>query len=419
MQLLFITPCLPNPNGTGAERRAWSHLSGLAQHGDVSMLVALPAQPVDDLPRRLQHGAGLVKRLVAVPVAPNYQHASADGSVMRGMFAALFANNANRAELVFTDADLATLADWPDRFDRVFCFRLSTHAIWHQLGSVRGLLGDGVIVDFDDIETIARLRAVPHQRRRRGWIRTAQELLDIWHTRRLEDHALRSADQVLVCSDRDRATLARRRARGARIGVLPNTIDVTAKDILSVPTDAADHDIVFLGAMNYPPNADGADYLVGDILPRLRAALSKPLRLWIVGFNPPPQVVALGEAADVTVTGAVESTEPYYQRARVTLVPLRFGGGTRIKILESMAYGRPVVSTSLGAEGLAVTDGQDILLADTPQAFTQAVARLLDDPALWARLVTNGRRLVEHRYSREAAAQALGELISHRDRSLP
>lgn len=387
MDLLFITPCIPDANGSGVERRAWSHLGNLADHGQVSVLATLPGAQMADASQRLAKVWGVAARALALPLAPGGEQA------------------------VLSDAQRAELTGWPHEYQRVFGFRVSSHPVWQQLGATLGWRGDRLAIDFDDIESIARRRAIPHLRRSRGLVRTAQELLAIAHTRRLEDKALRQADHVLVCSTQDRDTLAARRAHGARIGVLPNTIDLAGRPPLPPPDGRPPHRLLFLGAMNYPPNVDGADYLVNQILPPLRAALDGPLALSIVGFKPLPRVQRLGEVEDVTVTGAVPDTTPYYQQAVVCLVPLRFGGGTRIKILEAMACGRPVVSTGLGAEGLEVSDGEDILLADTPEAFAAAVARLIGDPALWQRLVDNGRRLVSERYSREAAGRAMATLL--------
>jgi glycosyltransferase involved in cell wall biosynthesis len=112
----------------------------------------------------------------------------------------------------------------------------------------------------------------------------------------------------------------------------------------------------------------------------------------------------------VIVTGEVPDVRPYLERAKVVIVPLRIGGGTRLKIVEAMAMAKPVVSTSLGAEGLAVTDGEDILLADDARAFADHVARVLDDGALAMSLGSAGRRLVERSYDWNASARQLEAL---------
>jgi glycosyltransferase involved in cell wall biosynthesis len=122
------------------------------------------------------------------------------------------------------------------------------------------------------------------------------------------------------------------------------------------------------------------------------------LKLIIVGQHPTLEIRKLAERENVVVTGHVPDVVPYYQRSKVTIVPLRGGGGTRLKILESMALGRAVVSTSIGCEGLNVIDKENIMIADTPTEFAERVIRLLTDKGLRDRIARNARRLVEAHY---------------------
>jgi polysaccharide biosynthesis protein PslH len=117
----------------------------------------------------------------------------------------------------------------------------------------------------------------------------------------------------------------------------------------------------------------------------------------IVGAQPPKQILALRDHG-ITVTGTVDDVRPYYQNALASVVPLRVGGGTRLKILEAMAAGTPVISTSLGAEGLAAVDGRDILIADTPEAMADRLTSLQSDSPQWRDLVANARRVVQTKY---------------------
>ena len=133
------------------------------------------------------------------------------------------------------------------------------------------------------------------------------------------------------------------------------------------------------------------------------------VRLLVVGPAPPPEIVRRA-APDVIVTGEVPDVRPYLERAKVVVVPLRIGGGTRLKIVEALAMAKPVVSTSLGAEGLDVSDGEDILIADNAPAFADRVAGVLADNALATRLGSAGRRLVERSYDWNASARKLEAL---------
>ena len=132
-------------------------------------------------------------------------------------------------------------------------------------------------------------------------------------------------------------------------------------------------------------------------MPRIRQVHPKT-RLLLVGGHPSPDLASLA-GPGVTITGVVADVAPYYQQADIALAPLRAGGGTRLKILEAMARGRPVVSTSLGAEGLDVTHGRDLLLADTPKELAAAVLTLFGKPTLRAEIRAHARALVESRYN--------------------
>jgi glycosyltransferase involved in cell wall biosynthesis len=162
---------------------------------------------------------------------------------------------------------------------------------------------------------------------------------------------------------------------------------------------------MFIGNMGYPPCVDAVLYFCSEILPLIRQAI-EPIELWIVGADPRPEVLRLN-GSDVRVTGRVEDVVPYYQQSTVCVVPLRAGGGTRLKILEAMALGRPVVSTTIGCEGLDVVDGEHLYIADTPEEFAEKTVRLLRNRQSYQHIRANGRQLVEARYSWDRIAERL------------
>ena len=147
---------------------------------------------------------------------------------------------------------------------------------------------------------------------------------------------------------------------------------------------------------------------VVQILPLIRHTIN-PMEFWIVGGNPRPEVLELN-GNGVRVTGRVEDVVPYYQQSTVCVVPLRAGGGTRLKILEAMALGRPVVSTTIGCEGLDVVDGEHLFIADTPEQFAQKTVRLLLDRHLSQYMCANARRLVEAHYGWDRIARRLTDV---------
>jgi glycosyltransferase involved in cell wall biosynthesis len=142
---------------------------------------------------------------------------------------------------------------------------------------------------------------------------------------------------------------------------------------------------------------------------RIREAVPN-VHVRIVGHSPPPEIQELTREPGIEVTGSVDDVRPYYSSATVFVVPLRLGGGTRLKIIEAMAMGLPVVSTSVGAEGLDLRDGQDILLADGPIPFADATIRLLTDPALRQTLAQNARQAAQQ-YDWDALAEPFTELV--------
>jgi glycosyltransferase involved in cell wall biosynthesis len=151
--------------------------------------------------------------------------------------------------------------------------------------------------------------------------------------------------------------------------------------------------LVFTGSMDWIPNEDAMRHFCHEILPRIRAE-ERAVTLSIVGRAPTPSVRRLGDIEGVEVTGRVDDVRPHIASAAVYVVPIRIGGGTRLKIFEAMSMAKAVVSTTVGAEGLPVTDGRDVLIRDTPQAFASAVVALLRDPARRAPLERAARDLV-------------------------
>jgi len=172
-----------------------------------------------------------------------------------------------------------------------------------------------------------------------------------------------------------------------------------------------DHSLVFTGSMDWRPNQDSIRYFMTDIHPVLLRQCPD-YRITIVGRNPPPDILKYNDLDAVSVTGTVDDVRPYISGAQVYIVPLRIGGGSRLKILEAMAMGKPVVSTSIGAEGLAVTPDTDILLADDPESITAKILSLFADPALRHRVGLAGRDLVERRYGWDSLSRKLEAFIS-------
>jgi polysaccharide biosynthesis protein PslH len=211
----------------------------------------------------------------------------------------------------------------------------------------------------------------------------------------------------IVVSESDRRVLLSSNPR-LKIDVVPNGVDTNLYQPL--PYSKISPALIFVGNMEYRPNIDAMIYFCRDIYPQLLREFSD-LELWIVGINPSLEVKQL-EGNGVHVTGCVEDVRPIYGRSTVCIIPLRAGGGSRLKILEAMALGRPVVSTSIGCEGLEVVDGKHLFIADTPHQFAEKTLSLLKDRELRQRIIAQARELVVSRYDWEVIAQQALQVYS-------
>jgi glycosyltransferase involved in cell wall biosynthesis len=187
--------------------------------------------------------------------------------------------------------------------------------------------------------------------------------------------------------------------------VIPIAVDGDEVTPVSRQPDAGH--ILHIGTMYWPPNIDGVKWFIDQVLPRIRS--ERPGATFdVVGARPPQELIDLG-AADgrINVTGYVDDPAPFLQRAGVMVVPLRAGGGMRVKILNAMAQALPIVTTTLGCEGIAVEPGKHVLIADTAEDFARETTRVLQDRALADALGRNGRALIDAKYDYRAACRPL------------
>lgn len=259
-----------------------------------------------------------------------------------------------------------------------------------------------------------------HRRRRAGFHRRYEHdrafgttLGDSLRQLRYELEVCGAADEVHVMSEADGEYLASFLADGARrLRVVPNGVDTAA--LRPPPAGALRRGALFVGNFQHLPNVDAIDWLLTDIWPRVRE-LRPGATLSVVGIGPPERVLAFDGRDGVQVVGAVPEVAPYLERHRVLIAPIRAGSGTRLKILEAMACGLPVVSTTIGAEGIGGTAGEHYLVADRAEHLARQVIRLLEgedggglEPeSLGGRLAAAARRLVEERYDWSGSAERL------------
>jgi len=248
----------------------------------------------------------------------------------------------------------------------------------------------------------------------RRWDRKLRALLNSFAMGQWEPRYAERFDRCTTVSEADQGLLKRANPR-LQVDVIPNGVDIQKYQRL--PAENVLPVLLFIGNMEYPPCVDAVLYFCREIFPRIRRTIGA-VELWIVGRDPRPEVLRLS-GNGMHVTGQVDDVIPYYRQSAVCVVPLRAGGGTRLKILEAMALGRPVVSTTIGCEGLEVVDGEHLLIADNPEQFAEKTVRLLTDRQLYQHISTNGRQLVETRYDWDKIAGRLmevyAEVVAQRD----
>jgi glycosyltransferase involved in cell wall biosynthesis len=360
MNILMVFHAPPYPPDLGPSRRHYHELAELLERGHRISVLSYGSE--DDRRGFLAHFGARCARVRFVPL-----HGGRVSKFARRAWT-LAQGRSDLARLLTRRLQhaLDEMAA-SDRFD-VIAFSTT------MLGGLRlppgvPLVGDTHNVEFDNL--------------RRAFEQTPRGLLREYFrvqaalTRGEETRYTRRFDVVCTTSERDRRVL-RAAVPDARIEVVPNGVDLDAHRADDRERDPGA--IAFTGLMSYYPNWHGLRGFLQEVFPRVAAQVPHA-HLLAVGAEPPAALRRLA-AANVVVTGYVPDVRPYLRRAEVYIVPLHIGGGTRVKVLQAMAAGVPIVSTPLGCEGLEVEDGRQVLLARDPEAFARAVVRLLRDATL-------------------------------------
>jgi glycosyltransferase involved in cell wall biosynthesis len=287
----------------------------------------------------------------------------------------------------------------------------NTAALFEWMGRPR--LGP-TVVDLDNLQDeIARSRArllrtelsgAHPARAVRQALAIGQSSLNAWDWRRFQRSVAADVDRVVLASELDR----QRSGLAGSAAVIPNAFDRPQHPVGHEGVGAPPV-LLFQGRLNYAPNVDAARWLAEEIAPRVRVWFPDA-EVRLVG-RPDPHVKLLHDPPAVTVIGRVPAMEPELARADIVVVPIRFGSGTRLKILEAFAHRVPVVSTTLGAEGLEVQTGTHLLLGDDAESFAAACRRVLSDGALRARLVAAAERLYLERYESSVVRDRIRALV--------
>ncbi|MBC7226324.1 MAG: glycosyltransferase [Thermoflexales bacterium] len=378
MRLLFVTPYVPSRIRT----RPYHLLRELARQGHpVTLLTAATSEPEVRDAEELR-GWGIRVDVFRVPRARSLGNCLLALPTREPLQAVYAYHPAMERRL----AELARSGE----FDRVHIEHLRAARL------VRAV--PGIPTVYDSVDCISLLFEQTMAQTPR-WTSRLLAALDLGRTRRYEARLLARYNRVVVSSRRDKEALealARRYlpplARPAPITVVTNGVDLEYFRPQNGPRDS--RTVVFTGKMSYHANVAGALYFAHQVLPLIWAR-DPEVRFWVVGKDPPEVVQRLARDPRILVTGTVDDLRPYLAQATVAVCPIPYAVGIQNKVLEAMAMGTPVVCTRAAAEGLEARPGEDLLVADTAEAFAHHVLRVLEDPALAERLGAAGRRYVE------------------------
>lgn len=405
MHLLFVTYSLPYPPDGGAKARDFHFLRSFARrHRVTCFCLAPPGEGTDGVEtlRRL----GIEVHLFPQRTGPIARVTAMVRTLIAGhpiACADYFDSHLFAALRRFTAGDGGGRGgEAPAPVDAV---EIEHSFLAPYLHAMPATLRSRALLDLHNIGATqyASLARLPGPPLSRLIARIKAALMRDWEARAVQAFAA-----ISVVSEDDAGWMRTRVSGPVPVHVVPNGVDT--REIRPRPQRADSRRLLFVGTMGYAPNADGARWFCEEVLPRLRQAFPT-ISVDIVGRAPTPGVQALANTSGVRVTGAVGDLAPFYDEAAVVIVPLRAGGGTRLKILEAMAWGRTVVSTRAGCEGLDVVDGEHLLIADHPETFAACVGTLLGDVAERESIAARARAFVEaHHAWDDIAAQLMAHV---------
>lgn len=383
MKLLFVTGTLPYPPTDGWKIRVFALLRGLAQRHAVS--VASFVRRIDDaLAVERLRDQGIDLHVVC------RDHRYAPSKLLKGLI-----GRTAFPILNYRDGRMGQVLQHVLRSDSFDIVQVeSIHMAQYCLG-----LPQTTILDLHNIESLLMRR---YARQETNPLKRAYAEVTWRKLATYERETCRRFSHCLTCSDEERVLL-QTRCGVDRVTVIPNGMDVDG-DSGEEPhghqggNPAPGERIVFVGRMDYHANVEGVRWFSRHVWPRIRAC--RPGAVFqIVGGHPVPAISRLARAGEIEVTGFVRDVRPYVKDASVVVVPLRVGGGTRLKILEALGLGKPLVSTTVGAEGIDAVPDRDLIIADRAQEFADEVVSLLIQPERRKALGDAGRRLVQSQYN--------------------
>ena len=410
--LLYISPVMPLPGGNGLAMRAYNVLKALAQKYHVHLLAgsgSFRCRPED----ACEELAGLCTSIACIPSHPRNNPDLLLRALLHRFGYPLYRRlfRAPRDYFPLTGRIERTLnrIGPGGQIDVIHVFRLYMFPVAEFY--LRGNPSAACRLDLDDVESETR-RRISVLFRLGGDGKTADRtLMDAALYESIEGAILPRCRRIFVCSEIDREKLCRK-YRLSNVAVVPNTVQLPAVQLSTrAPTGCSATEgftFLFVGSMGYYPNRDAVLFFCRQVLPLLRRMTTRTISLKLVGSGAGREIAeAVSRTREAELVGHVADVTPHYDKADAVIVPIRGGGGTRIKVLEAFAHRRPVVSTHAGMEGIDAHHEVHALLADNEQGFSAQCARLMDDFDLGRRLVESAFHLLCTRYHPALTAEGL------------
>ncbi len=383
--VLFVSQQFPYPLTDGGNIRTFKLLEGLAAQYEVCLIASIRSDA------DVREGMELLKRICSeVVCVPDVKSRSVLSSML----------TVGRALL--RNLPLAVAYNFNPHIQREVEVRRARKKFWaihmNHLDTVQyfptGRMTEKTVLDSHNLLHLFYAKAASIERSL--WKRILLRV-EAWRMRRYEFRVFETLDNVVVCSELEKRHLAGISGTD-RVRVVPNGVDCAYFHPPQKGYERNPATVVFTGAMGYSPNSDAAVYFIREVMPILRKK-AQGVRFAVVGRDPPAELMALGRQwADVIVTGKVPDVREHVWGARIFVVPIRKGAGTRLKVLEAFAMGIPTVSTSVGAEGIEFTPEQDLLLADDPASMADRIVELLQNPTQCEALGKRAMALARSRY---------------------
>ena len=388
--LLFLSWWWPYPASNGSKIRVYNLVRQLSQHYRVTLLSF--AEPDEATPEQIAHLEGICDHVEAV-AKPHY-----NSGALKSTLGYLSRWPRSLVDVYSTDmVERIMNVNLAQPVDIIVASQFQTMRYLELLPDVPAILEELEITSFHN--AVEQAASSPQRLRAQLTLTKFQQSIQ---------YLMQKGAACTAVSASETAYL-QQVVPATRVEVVPNGVDTIANqpDASVQPTP---YSLIYTGAVTYNANLDAVAYFIHDIWPLVCARYPQAI-FTITGGIGNVSVSELAASPGVTFSGYLPSVTEAVRQQWVVIAPLRMGGGTRLKILEAMALGTPVIATSKGAEGLAVHDGQDILIADTPQAFADAISRLFEDAALRSQLAAAGRELVEREYDWGALARRLIDLV--------